>query len=96
MPAITNFAEYLHHHHNDDNDEYDITITVCLLSQLPANSNDLKAVMVWIHGGAFITGSATSILYGPDHLLTEDIVLVSINYRLGVLGILDSRYVMLC
>jgi carboxylesterase type B len=43
--------------------------------------------MVWIHGGAFVTGSGTSVMFGPDHLLTEDIVFVSINYRLGVLGI---------
>lgn len=65
-------------------------------SQLPTDSNDLKAVMVWIHGGIFITGSGTSVLFGPDHLLTEDIVFVSINYRLGVLGISYSRYVRLC
>jgi carboxylesterase type B len=52
--------------------------------------------MVWIHGGAFMTGSATSMLYGPDYLLAEDIVFVSMNYRLGTLGISDSRYVMFC
>lgn len=42
--------------------------------------------MVWIHGGAFTTGSNKSDLYGPDYLMTQDIVLVTINYRLGILG----------
>jgi carboxylesterase type B len=47
--------------------------------------------MVWIHGGAFIAGSGTSVMFGPDHLLTEDIVFVSINYRLGILGISNTN-----
>jgi carboxylesterase type B len=60
-------------------------------SQLPEDTNDLRVVMVWIHGGAFVTGSGTSVMFGPDHLLTEDIVFVSINYRLGVLGIANTN-----
>jgi carboxylesterase type B len=55
--------------------------------QLPESSKELKAVMVWIHGGCYKGGSASSIVYGPDHILMEDIVLVTINYRLGLLGI---------
>jgi carboxylesterase type B len=47
--------------------------------------------MVWIHGGGFIAGSGTSVMFGPDHLLTDDIVFVSINYRLGILGISDTN-----
>jgi carboxylesterase type B len=53
------------------------------------NCNDLKAVMVWIHGGGFISGSGSSEVYGPDFLLTEDVVLVTINYRLGIFGFLS-------
>lgn len=49
-------------------------------------SNSLKPVMVWIHGGGFIMGSSKTELYGPEYLLTEDIVLVTINYRLGIFG----------
>ncbi|XP_044253508.1 acetylcholinesterase-like [Tribolium madens] len=44
--------------------------------------------MVWIHGGAFLMGSNTRDIFGPDYLMCEDIVLVSINYRLGILGFL--------
>lgn len=46
--------------------------------------------MVFIHGGAFLTGSNKMNMYGPEFLLTQDIVLVSINYRLGALGFLSS------
>jgi carboxylesterase type B len=53
--------------------------------QLPSSTNNkLKPVMVWIHGGGFSSGSGNSDTYGPEFLLTEDIVLVTINYRLGV------------
>ena len=40
--------------------------------------------MVFIHGGAFILG--TYAANNPNYLLDEDIVLVNIHYRLGVLG----------
>ncbi|KAI4468852.1 carboxylesterase [Holotrichia oblita] len=58
--------------------------------ELPAeNTNSLKPVMLWIHGGGYTSGSSDIKVYGPDFLLTEDIVLVTINYRLGVLGFLS-------
>ncbi|XP_050515675.1 juvenile hormone esterase-like [Diabrotica virgifera virgifera] len=56
--------------------------------KLPSECNALKSVMVWIHGGAFVTGSNKSSFYGPEFLITEDIVLVTINYRVGFLGFL--------
>lgn len=46
-------------------------------------------MLVFIHGGAFITGSNCTDTYGPDYLLLEDIVLVTPNYRLGILGFLS-------
>lgn len=47
---------------------------------------NLRPVMVWIHGGGYFSGYGNSSLYGPDFFLEEDVVLVSFNYRLGVLG----------
>ncbi len=52
----------------------------------PERGNDLP-VMVWIHGGAFITGSGGSS-YEPSRLVAEDVVVVTMNYRLGILGFL--------
>lgn len=45
---------------------------------------DPKPVLVWIHGGAF--ASATGAYFEGTELCKSDIVVVSINYRLGVLG----------
>ncbi|CAD0201658.1 unnamed protein product [Chrysodeixis includens] len=45
-------------------------------------------VMVWIHGGGFIAGSGESDLYGPEFLVRQDVIVVTINYRLEVLGFL--------
>jgi carboxylesterase type B len=44
--------------------------------------------MVWIHGGGWLSGSGGTQMYGPQYLLDKDIILVTINYRLGILGTL--------
>ena len=49
----------------------------------------LKSVMVWIYGGAFVTGGAPT--YTPSELVTEnDVIVVIIQYRLDALGFLSS------
>ena len=48
----------------------------------------LKPVLVWIHGGAFIGGSGDSYK-GFEFAERGDMVVVSINYRLGVLGFVN-------
>ncbi|XP_026300495.1 esterase B1 [Apis mellifera] len=53
---------------------------------------NLRPVMVWIHGGGYFSGYGNSSLYGPDFFLEEDVVLVSFNYRLGVLGFLALKH----
>lgn len=50
------------------------------------NSTEKLPVMVWIHGGGFVKGDSGDTMYGPDYFLRKDIVLVTINYRVGVLG----------
>ncbi|XP_066152523.1 esterase FE4-like isoform X1 [Euwallacea fornicatus] len=58
--------------------------------QLPFSSTPkLKPVMVFIHGGSFLLGSNRMELHGPEILISENIVLVAINYRLGILGFLS-------
>jgi para-nitrobenzyl esterase len=48
-----------------------------------------RPVMVWIHGGAFNLGSGSSPMYDGSCLAARgDAVVVTINYRLGVLGFL--------
>ena len=43
-------------------------------------------VLVWIHGGAFTTGASSEGIYDGSRLAGQGVVVVSINYRLGVLG----------
>ena len=45
-------------------------------------------VMVWIYGGALENGSASTPLYAGDGFAKRGVILVTINYRLGVLGFL--------
>jgi carboxylesterase type B len=49
----------------------------------------LLPTMVWIHGGGFNSGSSQTDLFGPDYLLQKDVVLVTVNYRLGPVGFLS-------
>lgn len=46
-------------------------------------------VMFYIHGGGYISGSGNDDLYGPDFLVSRGVILVTINYRLEVLGFLS-------
>jgi para-nitrobenzyl esterase len=49
-----------------------------------------RPVMVWIHGGAFVLGSGGARLYDGSSLARHgDVVVVTINYRLGAFGFLD-------
>jgi len=43
-------------------------------------------VMVWIHGGAFANGNSAIGMYDGSNFARDGVVLVSINYRLGVDG----------
>lgn len=66
----------------------------CLRLNVWASSDihpgDAKPVMVWLHGGAYVLGSSSQTLYDGRRLVSHgDVVVVTVNYRLGVLGFLD-------
>lgn len=52
-------------------------------------SNRKLAVIFFIHGGGFASGSGNNFFYGPDFLLEQDVILVTLNYRLGAFGFLS-------
>ena len=60
----------------------------CLSVNVWAPESDMPLpVMVWIHGGGYITGSSAQALYEASRLAQENkVVVVSFNYRLGILG----------
>ncbi|XP_014204919.1 juvenile hormone esterase-like [Copidosoma floridanum] len=57
-----------------------------------AFETSLKPVIVWIHGGVFARGNASKALYGPDFLIEADVVVVTIQYRLGALGFMNINH----
>jgi para-nitrobenzyl esterase len=65
-----------------------LTLNVWASSDIAAG--DRKPVMVWIHGGAYILGSASQPLYDGRVLARGgEVIVVTVNYRLGALGFLD-------
>lgn len=52
-----------------------------------ATSRSKLPVMVWIHGGGFVAGSASRPGYDGSELARKGVILVSFNYRLGRLGL---------
>lgn len=55
----------------------------------PAPDGAKRPVMVWIHGGAYISGSNNGSMHDGGPLASAmDVVVVSVNYRLGALGFL--------
>ena len=49
-----------------------------------------KAVMVWFHPGVWNSGMANDMLFGPDFLIEDDVLVVTVNFRLGALGFLNT------
>lgn len=59
----------------------------------PAGKDEKLPVIVWVHGGSNITGYTADPVYdGANLARTANAVVVSVNYRLGVLGFLNSQY----
>ncbi len=65
----------------------------CLMLNVwtPSADDQRRPVLVWIHGGAFVTGTGAMPWYDGTALATRgDVVVVTINYRLGVFGYLGG------
>ncbi|CAG2104218.1 unnamed protein product, partial [Medioppia subpectinata] len=61
----------------------------CLVLNIwTTNTTALKPVMFWIYGGGLIMGSIFQEIYNGSALATKDVVVVSVNYRLGPFGFL--------
>ncbi|XP_023310399.1 cholinesterase 1 [Anoplophora glabripennis] len=49
------------------------------------------AVLIWIHGGGYESGTGAIQIYRPGLFIDHNIVVVTINYRLGALGFLTTE-----
>jgi para-nitrobenzyl esterase len=58
----------------------------------PGTEGQKRPVMVYIHGGAFTLGSASEPWYdGTSFAANHNIVVVTLNYRLGILGFVSLK-----
>ena len=67
----------------------------CLHAEVytPACDRRRRPVMLWIHGGGYSTGSGSFWIYDGSRLARRgDVVVVAINYRMGVFGNLDLSW----
>ncbi|WP_405823575.1 carboxylesterase family protein [Streptomyces sp. NBC_00838] len=55
----------------------------------PEGAGAALPVMVFVHGGGFVAGSTRSALYDGTGFARDGVVLVTLNYRLGISGFLD-------
>ncbi|MGU3501454.1 carboxylesterase/lipase family protein [Mycobacterium sp. C31M] len=59
----------------------------------PTPDDAPKPVLVWVHGGAYVLGSSAQPLYhGRELALGGDVIVVTVNYRLGAFGFLDLSW----
>ena len=57
--------------------------------KLPSKSDpDLLPVFAWIHGPDFQKGSGNADMQGPNRIMDYNVIMVTLNYRLGPLGFL--------
>ncbi|XP_050427431.1 juvenile hormone esterase-like isoform X2 [Adelges cooleyi] len=56
---------------------------------VPQEINEKKPIMIFVHGGGFNFDSGSLNFYSPDYLIEENVILVTFNYRLNVLGFLN-------
>lgn len=64
-------------------------LTLNVWTPAPAPGRGRRPVLVWIHGGSFTSGSGGSPVYDGARLAARgDVVVVTLNYRLGALGFL--------
>ncbi|KAH9634322.1 hypothetical protein HF086_011582 [Spodoptera exigua] len=63
----------------------------CLILNVyvPAWTNATLPVIVFLHGGDFGVGSSSPKFYGPKYLMTTEVILVTVNYRLNAFGFLN-------
>jgi len=78
-PACAQTADWITEHKSED----------CLYLNIwaPADRRTARLpVMVWIHGGGFFGGSGAQSLYDGARLTRRGVILVTLNYRLGIFG----------
>lgn len=59
-------------------------LTLNVFAPITGNKSALLPVMVHIYGGAFVMGFSSN--YQPKYFMDEDVIVVTLNYRVGAFG----------
>lgn len=66
---------------------YKLFVSIECLQNTSRKNNSSLPVMVYIHEGGFFAGSISTLLRGPQYFMdAQQVILVLMTYRLGVLG----------
>lgn len=84
-PQLPRAEDSLYGSLTEELDEDCLYLNVWSAAETP---DEKRAVMVWIHGGAFTRGSGARPSYDGAALARKGVVVVTLNYRLGVFGFL--------
>lgn len=69
-----------------------ISIDIFLSTVLKKCKNQrLLPVIFFIHGGLFVSGDGQDPYYGPDPIIENDVILVTVDYRLGPFGFMNFQ-----
>lgn len=80
-------APSINHYFGDENAAEDC-LYLNVWAPTGAKPGDKLPVVVWIYGGAFNVGSASSAIYSGQPLASKGVIYVAANYRLGLFGFL--------
>ncbi|XP_069125447.1 uncharacterized protein [Argopecten irradians] len=80
------FADFQEYAYNNITSEDCLQLNVYVPGSVSTATK--KPVMFWIHGGGYMIGNGWS--FDPSFLVLKDVIVVTINYRLGVFGFLST------
>ncbi|XP_076300653.1 esterase E4 [Lasioglossum baleicum] len=67
-----------------------LNIFLPVLSEKQERTEKLP-VLVFVHGGKYMFGSGDSQTWSPEHMMDQNVVLVTINYRLNIMGFFSTE-----
>lgn len=67
-----------------------LSLNIWTPAENPADESSKLPVFVWIYGGRFIAGSGSEQAYDGAGLASKGVVVVTLNYRVGILGFLAT------
>lgn len=89
VPRIASLLQIYPTFTNGSQDQPHSLKNIYVPNEIVGDPTQFKSVMVWMHGGGYVFGDGAAY-DATDLALTGDVIVVTFNYRLGVLGFLSN------